>query len=47
MVFERVGGLWKLASAVNHADGSSGWPALSARDAPGGAGCARAAKLHL
>ena len=24
MVFERVGGLWKLASAVNHADGSSG-----------------------
>jgi len=27
MVFERVGGLWKLATAVNHADGS-GWPAL-------------------
>ncbi|HJZ06755.1 MAG TPA: hypothetical protein VJ283_01640, partial [Trebonia sp.] len=27
MVFERTGGLWKLATAVNHADGS-GWPAL-------------------
>jgi hypothetical protein len=26
MVFERVGGLWKLATAVNHSDG--GWPAL-------------------
>ena len=26
MVFERTGGLWKLATAVNHADGPS-WPA--------------------
>src|SRR5580693_3742028 len=34
MVFERVGGLWKLASAVNHADGSSGWPALCTQGTP-------------
>ena len=34
MVFERVGGLWKLASAVNHSDGSSGWPALCTQGTP-------------
>src|SRR5579863_690124 len=33
MVFERVGGLWKLASAVNHSDGS-GWPALCTQRMP-------------
>jgi hypothetical protein len=34
MVFERVGGLWKLASAVNHSGGSSGWPALCTQGTP-------------
>jgi hypothetical protein len=34
MLFERVGGLWKLASAVNHPDGSSGWPSLCTRGTP-------------
>ena len=34
MVFERVGGLWKLAAAVNHPDGGSGWPALCTQGAP-------------
>ena len=33
MVFERTGGLWKLATAVNHADGS-GWPALCTQRMP-------------
>ena len=33
MVFERIGGLWKLATAVNHADGS-GWPALCTQRTP-------------
>ena len=33
MVFERIGGLWKLATAVNHADGSS-WPALCTQRTP-------------
>jgi hypothetical protein len=32
MVFERVGGLWKLATAVNHPDG--GWPALCTQGTP-------------
>ncbi len=34
MVFERTGGLWKLAAAVDHPDGSAGWPALCAQGAP-------------
>ena len=34
MVFERAGGLWKLAAAVNHPDGSSGWPALCTQGTP-------------
>jgi hypothetical protein len=34
MVFERAGGRWKLAAAVNHSDGSSGWPALCAQGTP-------------
>jgi hypothetical protein len=34
MVFERAGGLWKLAAAVNHPDGSSGWPALCRQGTP-------------
>jgi hypothetical protein len=33
MVFERVGGLWKLAAAVNHSPGS-GWPALCTQGTP-------------
>ena len=34
MVFQRVGGLWKLATAVNHPDGGSGWPALCTQGTP-------------
>ena len=34
MVFQRVGGLWKLATAVNHPDGGSGWPALCTQERP-------------
>ena len=34
MVFQRVGGLWKLATAVNHPDGGSGWPALRTQGTP-------------
>jgi hypothetical protein len=34
MVFERASGLWKLAAAVNHPDGSSGWPALCTQGTP-------------
>ena len=34
MVFERVGGLWKLAAAVNHPDGGSGWPTLCTGGTP-------------
>jgi hypothetical protein len=30
----RAGGQWKLAAAVNHSDGSSGWPALCTRGTP-------------
>jgi hypothetical protein len=33
MVFERTGGLWKLAAAVNHTSGS-GWPALCTQGTP-------------
>ena len=33
MVFERTGGMWKLATAVNHADGP-GWPALCTQRTP-------------
>jgi len=33
MVFERTGGRWKLATAVNHPDGA-GWPALCAQGTP-------------
>jgi hypothetical protein len=33
MVFEQAGGRWKLATAVNHADGS-GWPALCTQQMP-------------
>jgi hypothetical protein len=33
MVFERTGGLWKLATAVNHPAGP-GWPALCTTGAP-------------
>jgi hypothetical protein len=33
MVFERVGGLWKLTAAVNHSDGS-GWPTLCTHGTP-------------
>jgi hypothetical protein len=33
MVFERTGGAWKLATAVNH-PGGSGWPALCTTGAP-------------
>ena len=33
MVFERPGGLWKLATAVNHPDGP-GWPPLCTTGAP-------------
>ena len=33
MVFERVGGRWKLATAVNHPDGA-GWPALCTLGTP-------------
>jgi hypothetical protein len=34
MVFERTGGRWKLAAAVDHPDGSAGWPALCTQGAP-------------
>jgi hypothetical protein len=34
MVFEQAGGQWKLAAAVTHLDGSSGWPALCTRGTP-------------
>ncbi len=34
MVFEHVGSLWKLAAAVNHPDGGSGWPALCTQGTP-------------
>ncbi len=34
MVFERVGSSWKLAAAVNHPDGDSGWPALCTQGTP-------------
>jgi hypothetical protein len=34
MVFERAGGRWKLAAAVNHSDGGSGWPALCPQGTP-------------
>jgi len=34
MVFEQVGGVWKLAAAVNHPDGGSGWPALCTQGRP-------------
>jgi hypothetical protein len=34
MVFERVGSSWKLAAAVNHPDGGSGWPALCTQGTP-------------
>jgi hypothetical protein len=34
MVFTRAGGRWKLATAVNHPDGGSGWPALCTRGTP-------------
>ena len=34
MVFERAAGLWKLAAAVNHPDGGSGWPALCTQGTP-------------
>jgi hypothetical protein len=34
MVFERAGGSWKLATAVNHPDGASGWPALCTQGMP-------------
>jgi len=33
MVFERAGGRWKLATAVDHPDGA-GWPALCTQGAP-------------
>jgi hypothetical protein len=33
MVFERAGGRWKLAAAVNHPDGA-GWPALCTQGTP-------------
>jgi hypothetical protein len=33
MVFERAGGRWKLATAVNHPDGA-GWPALCTQGTP-------------
>jgi hypothetical protein len=33
MVFQSTGGLWKLAAAVTHPDGS-GWPALCTRGTP-------------
>jgi hypothetical protein len=33
MVFERTGGRWKLAAAVNHSSGS-GWPALCRQGTP-------------
>jgi hypothetical protein len=33
MVFERTGGLWKLAAAIAH-PGGSGWPALCTKGAP-------------
>lgn len=33
MVFERTGGRWKLATAVNHPDGA-GWPALCTQGTP-------------
>ena len=33
MVFERAGGRWKLAAAVNHPDGA-GWPALCTHGTP-------------
>jgi hypothetical protein len=33
MVFQRTGGQWKLAAAVNHPDGS-GWPALCTQGTP-------------
>ena len=47
MVFERTGGLWKLATAVNHADGSRLAGAVHAADAADGAARARAGQLHL
>ena len=34
MMFEQAGGRWKLATAVNHPDGSSGWPALCTQGTP-------------
>ena len=34
MVFERTSGLWKLAAAVNHPHGGSGWPALCMQGTP-------------
>ena len=34
MVFERTSGLWKLAAAVNHPHGGSGWPALCTQGTP-------------
>ena len=34
MVFEQAGGQWKLAAAVTHSDGSSGWPALCTQGTP-------------
>jgi hypothetical protein len=34
MVFQQTGGSWKLAAAVNHSDGSSGWPALCTQGTP-------------
>ncbi len=43
MVFEQAGGRWKLASAVNHSDGSSGWPALCTHGTPPAAPAALAA----
>ena len=33
MVFERAGGRWKLAAAVNHPDGG-GWPTLCTQGSP-------------
>ena len=43
MVFEQAGGRWKLAAAVNHSDGSSGWPALCTHGTPPAAPAALAA----
>jgi hypothetical protein len=46
MVFERTGGLWKLATAVNHPDGSAGWPALCVQGAPAAAPAVLAAPSY-